>query len=381
MTAVGLLGILLSFLAFPFSAVEKTPTRISLFFLGCLAHNVAAVVYYFYTQTASADTVLYYYDPYDMFRVGVQPGTLFVVHFVQTLRGAIGGSYLDYFMIFQAFGFWGIVFLMRTVEEIYIELDVPQPRMAYFVTFLPGIYFWTSAIGKDAPLFLGASMAVWAAMQLRRRFPAFAFGVLLMTLIRPHIALVALVALATAAFFDRRAKGYVKILLLLVALLGSFWVAQTLTTSLNINVTSAESLSEFFSRQSTITDRVAGTTNVAAASFPFKLFSLLARPFFIDAQGAFGLVASVENIFILLMIGTILRRWRDSRQLAGQVFFLRFALIFAVALTLLLAMVYYNVGLGLRQKMMFMPGLITFYVALLAMRRVRERPQVLGYAT
>jgi hypothetical protein len=42
-------------------------------------------------------------------------------------------------------------------------------------------------------------------------------------------------------------------------------------------------------------------------------------------------------------------------------------------LTLLLALVNYNVGLGLRQKMMMMPCLLSFLVAVLAVRTARSR--------
>ena len=380
MSAVGLLGIVLALLAFPFSSIERSAQRVILFFAAFAFHITTAVVYYYYSQTTSSDTVLYYYDAFELRKLPVQPGTLFVIHFVQTLKQSIGGSYLDYFLLFQALGFWGIVLLMRSVEEIHLELGAEQGWMRIVVLFLPGLYFWTSAIGKDAPLFFACSLVVWSVMHLRRRFIAFAAAVLVMVMIRPHIAFIAMVALAATAFFDPKARGHVKVGLLLIALVGAAWVASTMQAALNVNVASAESLGEFFSRQSGVGERVGGTTTVVTSSYPFKLFSLLCRPFFIDAQGIFGLVASVENIFILVMIGTILRRLPETLGLARQVFFLRFALMFGIVLTLLLALVYYNVGLGLRQKMMIMPALITFYAALTAVRSTRERPASLGYA-
>jgi hypothetical protein len=83
---------------------------------------------------------------------------------------------------------------------------------------------------------------------------------------------------------------------------------------------------------------------------------------------------------MVVMVGTLLWRFGDSVRLARQVFFLRFALVFAGTLALLLSMVYYNVGLGLRQKVMFMPALLTFFVALVAVRRVKTRQAPLRYA-
>lgn len=371
MTTVGLLGIFLGLFAVPFATIERTRTRITVLLCAWLFHIGTAVLYYFYVQTADADTTLYYYDRYNMYSMAVKPGTLFVIHFVQALKEAIGGSYLDYFLVFQSFGFWGICALMRTVEELHLELQVQQPRLTYVMLFLPGIFFWTSAIGKDAPLFLGCSLVIWAAMSIRRRLPVFSLGILIMALIRPHIAMAALVALAVTVFFDRRSHLLAKALLLVFVLAGTYYVAGSMETGLNVNVASAESVGEFFARQSTMAQRTGGTTTVEA-SFPIGLFSLLCRPFFIDAQGIFGLIASVENIFILLMLGTIARRFGQSVKLAGAVFFMRYAITFALVIMLLLAMVYYNVGLGLRQKMMFMPGLIAFYAGMTALR-IRQR--------
>jgi hypothetical protein len=376
MSAAGILGILLGLLAFPFAFVARTPGRMAIFFAAWLIHIGTAFVYYGWVQTNSADTVLYYFDPYSMIRIPLKPGTILVVHMVQGLRESLGGTYLDYFLIFQAMGFWGIVFVMRSIEEIYLELGVPQPRLAYLLLFLPGVHFWTSAIGKDAPLFLGASLAVWSAMQLRRRFLLFGFSVLVMVAFRPHIGLVALIGLAIAAIFDRRVTALAKVFLLLVAAGGSVLVAGTLETSLQVNVASAESIGDFFSRQSEIAGKTAGTTAVVGASYPMKLFSLLFRPFFVDAEGAFGLIASMENVFLMAVFAIFIRRFADLRRLVRQVFFLRFALAFGGTIIILLAAVYYNVGLGLRQKVMFLPSLILLFVAMLAVRQAERKPAV-----
>jgi ABC-type polysaccharide transport system permease subunit len=65
-------------------------------------------------------------------------------------------------------------------------------------------------------------------------------------------------------------------------------------------------------------------------------------------------------------------RYRETAALVRQVFFLRYALIFAVILAAMLAAVYYNVGLGLRQRTMYIPPLIALFVAITAVRRARR---------
>jgi multisubunit Na+/H+ antiporter MnhG subunit len=96
---------------------------------------------------------------------------------------------------------------------------------------------------------------------------------------------------------------------------------------------------------------------------------LMFRPFFIDANGVFALVASLENAILAAMLLYVLRNFNDALQLFRSVFFLKFVIIFASVLALLLAAVYYNVGLGLRQRTMYVPALLCFFVSLLAYRQ------------
>lgn len=380
MTVVGLIGLLLGLLAWHVAFVHSTRTRVGVFLLAFLFHGLAALIYYRWVQTNTADTILYYYDPYRFYGEGIGFGTHFVVYFVQFLKESIGGTYLDYFFLFQAAGFWGIAFLMRTLEEVYLELGTEQPALSYLILFLPGIHFWTSAIGKDAWLFLGSSLVVWSAMRLGTRFIPFAIGIAIMVLFRPHIALLALVALAAAVLFERRVATLPKLFLLVAAVVGAVFVVGTVESTFNLEINSAESVSDFLQKQSEITSEIEGGTAVVGASYPVRLLSLLFRPFFVDAGGAFGLISSFENAFILFMIFTIFRNFGQARTLLRRVYFLRFAMIFAVVLALMLALVYYNVGLGLRQKMMFMPPLLVFFATLIGVRRARTQAAALSYA-
>jgi hypothetical protein len=112
-TIVGLVGILLGLLAWPFAFVERTRLRVSVFALAFLVHVASAIVYYLYVQTASADTAMYFYDPYGLYGEGFGLNTLFIVYVVQAMKVVFGGTYLDYFFVFQSVGFIGIALLME----------------------------------------------------------------------------------------------------------------------------------------------------------------------------------------------------------------------------------------------------------------------------
>jgi len=352
-----------------------TANRLLLFFALMLLHIAAAVVYFLYTQTQSADTTLYYYDSIHMARYPFQLGTIFTVKFAQTMKQAIGGSYLDYFLIFQAFGFWGIALLMRSFEEIHALLNVQPTALTNALLFLPGMHFWTSAIGKDAPLYFAICLAVWSMLALRRRLVPFAIALSVMVLFRPHIALVTVMSVAMAAVIDGRTSTLAKIGLITFSLAAAAVIATTVESTFDVRISNANSVADFFARKIADFSKISGGTAVHGASFPFRMFSLLFRPFFIDANGIFAMFASLENAaFVAMLLFTVHTR-HEARHLLRSVFFLKFAVIFACLLTVLLTMVYYNVGLGLRQRVMFMPALLCFFAAQWAYhQRVKAAP-------
>ena len=382
-TGVGLAGIFLGFLAiFLVSGRGGGVNRVSLVFTLAVVQVATAVFFYQWALTNTTDAATYYYDPYDFYLRGFQLNTGFIIWIVQSLKSLVGGTYLDYFLLFQASGTWGIVFLLKTYEDIFKQAGQPIPWPLYLTLFLPGLHFWTAYIGKDGLLFLAAAMTVWAAVNIRDRWVAFGIALVLMILVRPHIALLAVGAGAVAIAFDKRTPPLVKVALSIVSLVGFVAVAGTIRSAFQIDVTSAESVTDFLSSYSRTTQGVTGSTAANYDSFLVRVFSLLFRPLFFDASGILGIIASFENLFLVYLVYTIVSRYRWTIALFKGLLVIRFAVLFAIALTLLLSLMYYNVGLGLRQKLMMMPAYFTVFAAVLATARRRraalatQRPQI-----
>jgi hypothetical protein len=291
---------------------------------------------------------------------------------VQATKSIVGGSFLDYFLLFQAFGFFGIALLMRIFEEVYLELGVKQPLYLYLLFFLPGMHFWTSSIGKDGMIFTGVCLALWAAMNVRRRWIWMGFGIFLVLIIRPHVALVMAAAVTGTILLDRATGMATRVFLVVAAVAGMIVALSTIQSTFSIDLTNADSVSDYLAAQEQYaTTADAGNTTVTG-SFPLKLVSLLFRPFFIDGEGAFGLLVSLENLALLIVVGTLLWHVRDSIALFRRVTFLRFAAISGAGLIVMLTLMYYNIGLGLRQKTMFVPNLLLLYAVLVGIGKVRQ---------
>lgn len=374
MTAFGLIGIMISIAGFYFARANESRTRFIFFVLLLLAHIGAAIATYLYSQQFGGDVILYYNDPLGIY--GNQSGlsTVFVVNFVQTLKTYLGGSFFDYFLLFQAMGFWGLLFVLRAFDDIHQELGQPTFKPIYLLLFLPGLHYWTSPIGKDAPVFLGVAMCTWAAFNLKTRYLAFGAGWVIALLVRPHIALMALIALALTLLLGRNISLWTRGALMAVVLAGIGAITglvEGMTSGLSLS--STDSVTEFLETRTQVSEESGADLSIVGASFPVRLFSLLFRPFFVDANGVFGYVASVENLVLLIVILTLVARSGTAWAVTRSAMFARFAFFFFIMLTFLLAMVNYNVGLGLRQKMMMMPALLIFFVAIMAVRGIRKK--------
>jgi hypothetical protein len=377
-TGVGIFGLLLGLLSVFFATRLRTRLRIGVFLALYVTHVLAAVAYYQLVQTSVADTYLYYFDPYGIYdQEGFGSNTILIIALVQFPKSYFGGSYLDYFLVFQAVGFFGLAALMRVFEEVYQEMEVDQPFYTYLILFMPSIHYWTSAIGKDSLFFFGLCITFWAAMNHKRRFIVFGAGLLLMLAIRPHIAIVAGAAFTLAVLIDKNTRMLIKVPLFAAGLAVTAYAAISLRSTFGIDVTNVDVFSDVLAgRDALLTTEDAGRS-VVSGSFFFLLISLLFRPFFFDAPGAFGFVASVENLGVLAFIVTLFAFGRTVLTLFRRVPFVRYTLVATVMITFVLTLGYYNVGLGIRQKAtMILPGLMVLFVTTLAYRRAQRIAEV-----
>lgn len=366
---VGLAGAVMSLVALPLNSARATTGRLFMAVGMLLLHAAASVAYYIYAKHNGGDALWYYYDWYNWANKPFSLGTVAALQFTQFLKTDLGASYVECYIFYQSVGFCGIMMLMRSFQEIHENLKVRETILSSYLLFLPSMYFWTSGIGKDALLFFAISLCVWAVISFRKRIPYFCFALLVMVLFRAHIALVVVTALAAAALFHQGIAAGRKIGLLALTSVAAISLVGSVRTTLRVDVTDPHSIGAFLDRRSAIPVSSLGASAVLNAPFPERLASLLFRPFFFDATGIFGIVSSVENVGSVLLFFCLARRWRTIRLLAKRVFFIEFCVFFTFILILLLSLVYYNVGLGVRERVMVFPPLFCVFIAQSAMGR------------
>jgi hypothetical protein len=148
------------------------------------------------------------------------------------------------------------------------------------------------------------------------------------------------------------------------ALICVIFVGRTVQSSLQIDLSSVGSIASYVETQTSVASTASSNEELVSMSYPAKLASLLFRPLFLDASGLFGLVASVQNLFMLFAAFVLVRETRVWRQMFLASLAIRYATIYLFGMILLLTLMYYNVGLGLRQREMFTPALYLIFGAL-----------------
>jgi len=264
----------------------------------------------------------------------------------------------------------GLALLMRAFNEVAESLGMDLPWQAYLLLFLPGLHFWSAGIGKDGPMIMAICLSLWASLRIQKRIVGFAIAVLIMVLIRPHIAAIAMVAAAGALFFSRQLSSKVRVLLAPVAVLGLAFVVVKVFNRFNLSL-DTESMADFVETQQSHGEAHGSGAALQDLIFPLKVWALLFRPFYYDAitMGLMGWAASVENTVLLGMFGYVAYHFRLLVRLSLHVFYMAYATIFAAGTIVALALVNYNLGLGQRQKMMAVAAVILMFTTIFLYKR------------
>lgn len=330
-----------------------------------LWHTAMVVAYWIFAQHSVVDATSYfeagpYYETPAI-------GTDMIYWFTGVLRFVCPGmSFLDGFLFYGLFGYLGLICFLRSASTLAGPVYRNLRLWAVGLAFLPGLSFWTGAIGKDAPMFLAVQLVIFAACRPSRRWGYVLLGFALAFVIRPHIALLLGISGAAAFVFSSRLPGHLRAFgMVAVALLGAFAVP-FVADYLSIKSFDGEYISDYvFARQHDL--GIGGSAvDLQNYSFPMKLFTYLYRPTLLEANSLMALLAAVENTLQLAITGVlavrISRRISILRSNPALMFCVCFFILGASACAMLTA----NLGMAVRQKEQFMPCLFLLLIACLA---------------
>jgi hypothetical protein len=292
----------------------------------------------------------------------------------------IADSYHAMKVTWAFLGLLGVFFFYRA-SSLY--LGYRDLRVLYLLGLFPSILFWGSILGKDPITLLGISLYAlgivgWWRGGGSRSILLAALGITLTALMR--IWLVSILIFPLFVFVLRGGS-----LLRRIAIATAFVVGMSLSSSLFIEQFAIQSLAELIERTDALSQGWSqdggagqeisgglGSLDRILMFAPLGAFTALFRPLPGEVLNAFGVFASLENLFLLGLFAVAFWRGHWRRRLLRDP-----VLLWAATEVVLWAVVYgyvsyQNLGTAVRYKLQILPMLVLLLIELARPTRLRR---------
>lgn len=287
-------------------------------------------------------------------------GTYFIFSFNYFPASVLKMSFLSGTFLHAWYGFMGLCcFYVLTLKLIPKNSYWKNTKLFPLLYFLPNIHFWTVGVGKDSTSFLFVGLFIYSFLNIKKRFLLAIFSAFLLYLIRPHIALFAIAALGISFLISKHATNTQRFILSILILGASFFILPKVMEYSKIETLSTEDIESFSNTRTGNLSRSHTESRIDVSSYPYplKVFTFLYRPLFFDAHNLNALLASIENLILLVLSYKAFKK-NPVKAFKAAPLLVQALLIFLIIGSLAFALTLSNLGIMLRMRNMFLPALI-----------------------
>ena len=333
-------------------------------------HTLFCFVYISVIVSRGGDSIGYFMRSYDRF-LAFDLGTAAVVSATSFLTVDLQLSFLACNLVYNWFGAAGLLFLAGALRG----QAGAWKWQHWAILLLPSVSFWSSSIGKDAISFFAVSLFAWGiTMERAKLWPALV-SVVLMGLVRPHIAVIMAGTVMGASILNIRQAPLRGLLSAVLGIVGAAFLVPIVMQSMSLETLGLDDLGTVIEGRENANTQGGSSIDIRTMSFPMKLFSYIFRPLPNEANDIIQLINSFENIFLLLIfvagVYALFVRFK-ARSFFGSLPLL----ILGLGILVLLALTTANMGIAVRQKWMALVPLLVFICAFLETRLLARRPQL-----
>jgi hypothetical protein len=291
-----------------------------------------------------------------------EQGTYFIHALNYFPSKVLGLSYFTGTMFYSLLGFIGLTYFYILAKNL---VPYNSQFKGYYLFpalfYLPNLHFWSCAVGKDTLLFLCIALFIYGIMQPTKRILMLVLALLLSYYIRPHITFFLLVAFSLVYVNGKKISIVQRVLFLGLMIGISIAILPSVMDFISLEETTVESFEEFSEVRSSLLSRANVGTAIDISSYPFplKVFTFLYRPFFFDINGIPAVIASFENLLLLILTIKVLRN-KPLLTFRRAPFIIQGMVCFLIIGTLAFSQSLGNVGIMIRMRNMFLPGLMIF---------------------
>jgi len=282
----------------------------------------------------------------------------------------------SYHALKVSFSMLGLVAVYLFYRAAGLVRPFRTPRLLYFVGLFPSVLFWSSVLGKDPLVLLGISLyALGAVGLLQRRRLGYAVplvaGIFIAAAVRTWLGLILLVPLVWLGTSEvrgvfRKAGFLLVVTLAMVVAVDRFKERLAIRAWQDVyNVT--ETLAEGWEGGSATQVEVEfNSIGSMLAYLPTGSFRALFRPLPGEVMNPFGILAGIENLFLLGLVGMALVNARLARFREPLV---QWAILLVVVWAGVYGFVSSNLGAAVRFKLQVLPLMLILLLHLASRRR------------
>lgn len=333
-------------------------------------HTLFIFFYVMYSLYFPADSGGYYKEAVLNDDIQLYLGTSLVEYFTQVIYKIGIDSYFGIFIVYSFFGYVGILSFYASLRQLVQHKSIVYRQLAFLVVLLPGVSFWSVAIGKDSIAFMSIGLALWSVLNLKKRFWLMMFAIGVMFLIRPHVGGIMIGSLLLLYLFDKNRRVSTKLFFGTIFMLITLVCSILVLDKLRLDISSVDSVVNYIEKRQSYNQDGGGGIDISTMTLPEQLFTYIFRPLPYEAHSLFALAASFENLFLLGLFLFFVKRYFTHRINPIYNKNLIFVYSFVIITSIALAMTTANLGIAVRQKWMFMPFLI--YIWFLYIAGVRK---------
>ena len=289
-------------------------------------------------------------------------GTMFMYAFNYLFSNLLNMSYFSNTLLFSLFGFMGLTFFyIVALQTVPYNKIISGYVLFPLIFFLPNLHFWSSGVGKDTTLFLCIGMFTYGLMKPFQRIPLLVLAGLLSMAIRPHITLFLMVGFGLAYVFGGKVSPAQRIIFSAAMIAVGLAILPSVMEFAKIEEASAEGFDKFATGKAAVLSRSSAGSAIDISSYPFplKVLTFWFRPALFDVRNLNGLIAALENL-LLLMVFIKAMCTSPIRAFKAAPFVIKGLVIFLVVGTLAFSQSMGNMGIMIRMRNMFLPGMIIY---------------------
>jgi hypothetical protein len=278
-------------------------------------------------------------------------GTEFIVFVAYPFIRIFNLGYEATMIGFAFFGLVGIFYFYLTL------LDVLKYRHKLFgidliglFVFLPNIHVWSVSLGKGSVILMGLGLLFYGLVKPRERARTLLLGGIIVFCVRPHILAVCLAGMVMASIVSSRLSFIQRIFGSLIALGVFAIIASVFLEDIGLQEADFDSINQFVDSRAESLSAAGSGVDISNYNQPMKIFTFLYRPLFVDSPSAFGLLASFENLFYLLLTVKVFFHRRIIGFFKRTSWFVKVCFFTFLLTSVAMAQIMSNLGIATRQK-------------------------------